>query len=77
MAEPDNDGASPLRGQAPALITSKGAALLAGVELGWWAPKELPRFVGRPERRFSPRMSPGERDRRYAGWQDAVARVRS
>ncbi len=57
--------------------TGKGAALLAGIGIGWWAPRDLSRFVGRPERAFHPRMRPSERARRYAGWREAVARVRS
>jgi glycerol kinase len=63
----------------PAMVanTGKGAALLAGVELGWWSARELPRFVGASERRFTPRMNRRQRDARYAGWQDAVRRVRS
>jgi glycerol kinase len=63
----------------PAMVanTGKGAALLAGVELGWWTPKGLSRFIEAPERRFTPRMSPSERDRRYSGWREAVARVRT
>jgi glycerol kinase len=28
------------------------------------------------DRRFKPAMKPGVRDRLYAGWQDAVRRVR-
>ncbi len=63
----------------PALVanTGKGAALLAGVGLGWWTPREIARFVSRPERTFLPRMGPGERDRFYAGWRAAVDRVRT
>ncbi|MBI2104014.1 MAG: glycerol kinase GlpK [Candidatus Omnitrophica bacterium] len=57
--------------------TGRGAALLAGIGIGWWTPRDLERFVGRPERTFHPRMRPSERARRYAGWQAAVARVRS
>jgi len=57
--------------------TGRGAALLAGIGIGWWTPRDLERFVGRPERTFHPRMRPSERARRYAGWQEAVARVRS
>jgi glycerol kinase len=63
----------------PALVanTARGAALLAGIGLGWWTSADVRGLLGRPERRFRPRMSPAERDRRYRGWQDAVARVRS
>ena len=63
----------------PAMIanTGKGAALLAGVGLGWWSARDLPRFAEKPQRRFLPRMGAAERHRRYAGWQDAVSRVRT
>jgi glycerol kinase len=30
----------------------------------------------RADRRFEPKMTEAERDRRYAGWQDAVRRIR-
>jgi len=65
--------------ERPAMVanTGRGAALLAGISLGWWTSKDLRRFLGRPERVFKPQMSSAERTRRYAGWQDAVARVRS
>ncbi|PIQ83654.1 MAG: glycerol kinase [Candidatus Omnitrophica bacterium CG11_big_fil_rev_8_21_14_0_20_63_9] len=63
----------------PAMVanTGKGAALLAGIQIGWWKPHALGALIGRPERRFLPRMSRAERDRRYAGWREAVARVRT
>jgi len=63
----------------PAMVanTGKGAALLAGIGIGWWAPRELAHLVGRPERRFLPRMTPSARARRYEGWQAAVNRVRT
>ncbi len=63
----------------PAMIanTGKGVALLAGMGLGWWTPQDLSRLVGQPERVFTPRMSAAERARRYEGWQEAVARVRT
>ena len=63
----------------PAMVatTGKGAALLAGIGVGWWSPRDIERFIGRPERIFTPRMKPSERARLYAGWQDAVARVRT
>lgn len=63
----------------PALVanTGKGAALLAGLGLGWWTPQQLARMAGRPERVFRPRMGATERDRLYRGWQQAVERVRT
>ena len=63
----------------PAMIanTGKGAALLAGMGIGWWTSRDVARFVERPERRFAPRMSEPARRRLYDGWQAAVARVRT
>ena len=63
----------------PAMVanTGKGAALLAGMGLGWWTPRQAERFAGRPDRIFAPRMRPAERDRLYHGWQEAVSRVRT
>ena len=63
----------------PAMIanTGKGAALLAGMGIGWWTSRDIAGFAGRAERQFTPRMSEPERRRRYDGWQDAVARVRT
>ena len=63
----------------PSLIanTAKGAALLAGMAIGWWHPNRLSHLMGRAVRVFHPRMKPAERTRLYAGWQEAVERVRS
>ena len=63
----------------PAMVanTGKGAGLLAGIGLGWWAARDLVRFIGRPDNTFHPRMRAAERTRRYAGWREAVARVRT
>ena len=57
--------------------TGRGAALLAGIGIGWWTARDVVRFVGRPERRFTPRMRSSERSRLYDGWREAVARVRT
>ena len=63
----------------PAMIanTGKGAALLAGIGIGWWHPRQVSRFVGRPEQVFHPRMRSHERRARYEGWQAAIERVRT
>ena len=63
----------------PAIVanTGRGAAFLAGIGIGWWSPRQIERFIGRPEQVFHPKMAPAERRRLYAGWQDAVARVRT
>ena len=55
--------------------TALGAAFLAGWQAGLYpGPDE---FAGawRSERRFTPRMAGTERESRYRGWRDAVARV--
>jgi glycerol kinase len=58
-------------------LSARGAGWLAGLAAGVWpsvdALAQLPRAVTR----FEPRMPAGERDRRLAGWQDAIARTRS
>ncbi len=61
----------------PAMVanTGRGAALLAGISLGWWKPNDLDRFVGKPDKRFIPRMKHAERERLYQVWREAVARV--
>jgi len=63
----------------PKLIanTAKGAALLAGIGIGWWHPNRLEPLLGPPDRVFRPRMTPAERKRRYQGWKEAVERVRT
>jgi glycerol kinase len=62
----------------PAMVetTAAGAGFLAGLGVGFWSPSDL-EHVRRRDRVFEPRMSAPDRERRYAGWRDAVARVRS
>ncbi len=56
--------------------TALGAAFLAGIGAGLFRDEKdvAARWV--LDRRFRPAMKPGPRDRLYAGWQDAVRRVR-
>ncbi len=57
--------------------TALGAAYVAGMQAGLYpGPEE---FAGRwaLERRFEPEMQAEERERKYAGWQDAVRRTLS
>jgi glycerol kinase len=65
--------------ERPALldITGAGAAFLAGLAVGFWSSPEELAATRRRERVFEPRMSEGERASRYAGWLEAVDRVRS
>jgi len=57
--------------------TALGAAYLAGLAAGLCP--DLAGFAGRwrCERRFMPCMNPATRDRKWAGWQDAVVRTLS
>ena len=62
---------------AQVATTAKGAAVLAGMAVGWWPAKRLSALRGEPERVFTPRMPQAVRRRLYAGWQEAVSRVQT
>jgi glycerol kinase len=57
--------------------TALGAAYLAGYAAG--VCPDLAGFASRwrCERRFEPQMDAAMRERKWAGWRDAVARTRS
>ncbi len=57
--------------------TALGAAYLAGLNQGLFSGLAAVAAQWQSEARFEPQMAAAERDARYAGWQDAVARVRS
>jgi glycerol kinase len=57
--------------------TALGAASLAGLKSGFYAGLEDIAAAWKAAGRFEPAMAAAERERRYAGWLDAVARVRS
>jgi glycerol kinase len=61
----------------PAIMetTALGAAYLAGLAAGLCPDFEGFAATWRRERRFMPTMEPSARTRKWAGWQDAVARV--
>lgn len=61
----------------PAVLetTALGAAYLAGWQSGFYPNPEAFAETWRRERRFMPTMNPEERDRKLAGWRDAVART--
>jgi glycerol kinase len=56
--------------------TALGAALCAALGAGMIPDVAAIEKSWRPDRRFMPKMTAAERDRRYAGWQDAVRRIR-
>jgi glycerol kinase len=55
--------------------TALGAAYLAGMAAGLYPDPETFAAGWSGERRFEPVMDGGERDRKYRGWQDALART--
>ena len=57
--------------------TALGAAFLAGLHAGLWPSLEALSATWALDRAFAPAEDAASRDRRYAGWQDAVRRVRS
>ena len=57
--------------------TALGAAYHAGQAAGFFGDAEELERPGRRRGRSSPDMSETEREARYGGWLDAVARVRS
>jgi len=57
--------------------TALGAAFLAGIHAGLWQDARDAARGSAVGRTFRPTMPAKEREARYAGWRDAVARVRS
>jgi glycerol kinase len=56
--------------------TALGAAYLAGLAVGFWSGLDEIRSNWALDRRFSPKMESGRRNRLYRGWQRAVERSR-
>jgi glycerol kinase len=56
-------------------VSAIGAAYLAGLTAGVWSSEAEIQQLSRPQERFEPRMSAEEREKLYAGWQDAVRRA--
>jgi glycerol kinase len=57
--------------------TALGAAYLAGQASGVYGSQDELQQAWVPSRAFEPAMSQAEREERYAGWRDALARVKS
>ncbi len=57
--------------------TGMGAAFLAGLATGMWESGYDINALRTAESRFEPSITQGKRDQLYAGWLDAVERVRS
>ena len=55
--------------------TALGAAYAAGLAAGYWSSPSEVRDNWGEDRRWSPSMDPGERERRYRNWKKAVQRT--
>jgi glycerol kinase len=65
----------PVQRDATPELSAVGAAYLAGLAVGTWASTDEIAALPRTRERFEPSMTAAERDLRYAGWQDAMART--
>jgi glycerol kinase len=65
----------PVQRTRTAELSAVGTAYLAGLAVGTWASTDEIAALPREVERFEPAMSEAERERRYAGWLDAVART--
>ena len=57
-------------------VTAKGAALLAGLGVGFWTDAREIEAQATGSRSFEPRLPPERREELYAGWKRAVERAR-
>ena len=57
-------------------VTAKGAALLAGLGVGFWTDAREIEAQAAGSRSFEPRLPPERREDLYAGWKRAVERAR-
>ena len=56
--------------------TAKGVAWLAGMKIGLYNQLEAFEEEWTLKDKFSPKLSPDERDKKYEGWKKAVGRTR-
>lgn len=57
-------------------VTALGAAFLAGIQVGIWDKKDIAR-IRNVDTLFTPEINEYERNRKYIGWKNAVARTKS
>jgi glycerol kinase len=55
--------------------TALGAAMLAGLAVGYWTRDELA-ATWQLDEGFDPQMREADRKKRYAGWQKAIERTK-
>ena len=66
----------PVERPVVAETTALGAAYLAGLATGFWSGTDEIAKAWKLDRRFEPQMSEDQRESLYAGWKEAVKRVR-
>jgi glycerol kinase len=66
----------PVERPVVAETTALGAAYLAGLATGFWSGTDEIAKAWKLDRRFEPQMSDDQRESLYAGWKEAVNRVR-
>lgn len=57
-------------------VTALGAAFLAGIQAGIWNKKDIAK-IRKIDTIFEPRITEYERNKKYTGWKNAVARTKS
>ncbi len=68
---------APVEGAKVLETTGLGAALWAGTRGGIYPAQAEFAAIWALERQFTPTMSSVDKDRRYAGWKDAIRRTMS
>jgi glycerol kinase len=68
---------APVHRPAVLEVTAKGAALLAGLAVGFWTDPGQLEARAEGSRTFEPRMPAERREAQYRGWQRAVERARN
>ena len=57
--------------------TAKGVAWLAGMKIGLYNQLEVFEKEWALKRKFSPKLSSDERDKKYEGWKKAIEKTRT
>ena len=57
-------------------VTAMGAAFLAGIKAGVWTKKDIAE-IRAVDKIFKPKITEHERNQKYTGWQQAVARTKT
>ncbi|TLQ20405.1 glycerol kinase GlpK [Lentilactobacillus parafarraginis] len=67
----------PIERAADENTTAFGAAILAGLAVGYWKDIDEVKSLAEPGRQFEPKMEAGRRDHLYRGWKAAIEATRS